>query len=121
MVMLTKVIRGFGRHEDSNIRGKGLDLPLFLRFIIRLSPVVIEGVHLSLGRSELPNLPVPVSQVRRLAQTLNRKPLWQNSLDPHVHPLPSPHPLLRVDNGGVGEILDEDESVDSIVQPDIDC
>ena len=31
MVMLTKVIRGFGRHEDSNIRGKGLDLPLFAR------------------------------------------------------------------------------------------
>ena len=23
--------RGFGRHEDSNIRGKGLDLPLFAR------------------------------------------------------------------------------------------
>ena len=29
--MLIKVIRGFGRHEDSNIRGKGLDLPLFAR------------------------------------------------------------------------------------------
>ena len=24
--------RGFGRHEDSNIRGKGLDLPLTARF-----------------------------------------------------------------------------------------
>ena len=24
--------RGFGRHEDSNIRGKGLDLPLMVRY-----------------------------------------------------------------------------------------
>lgn len=24
-------IRGFGRHEDSDIRGKGLDLPLIIR------------------------------------------------------------------------------------------
>ena len=24
-------VRGFGRHEDSNIRGKGLDLALFAR------------------------------------------------------------------------------------------
>ena len=31
MLRLIKVIRGFGRHEDSNIRGKGLDLPLFAR------------------------------------------------------------------------------------------
>ena len=36
--------RGFGRHEDSNIRGKGLDLPLTARFSSIILSIILSTI-----------------------------------------------------------------------------